>query len=79
MVPRPRAAQRAEPDLLSTQAQGERSVIAGPRRYWLYASIKARRQGLLVSNDELRDHIFSLLRPRHFLKWKVRLGLGGYQ
>jgi proteinaceous RNase P len=27
---------------------------------------------LLVSNDELRDHIFSLLRPKHFLKWKAR-------
>ena len=27
---------------------------------------------MLVSNDELRDHIFSLLRPKHFLKWKQR-------
>ena len=32
----------------------------------------ARGEGLLVSNDELRDHIWSLLRPKHFLKWKVR-------
>ncbi len=27
---------------------------------------------MLVSNDELRDHIWSLLRPKHFLKWKAR-------
>ncbi len=34
--------------------------------------MRAKRAGLLVSNDELRDHIFSLLRPKHFLKWKQR-------
>ena len=34
--------------------------------------MRARDGGLLVSNDELRDHIWSLLRPKHFLKWKVR-------
>ncbi|KAJ9533160.1 hypothetical protein QJQ45_018250 [Haematococcus lacustris] len=39
--------------------------------YWMYAAVRARHQGLLVSNDELRDHIFSLLRPKHFLKWKA--------
>jgi hypothetical protein len=41
-------------------------------RYWLYATVIARQSGLLISNDELRDHIFSLLRPKHFLKWKAR-------
>eukprot|EP00195_Chlamydomonas_chlamydogama_P011324 CAMPEP_0202898880 /NCGR_PEP_ID=MMETSP1392-20130828/7280_1 /ASSEMBLY_ACC=CAM_ASM_000868 /TAXON_ID=225041 /ORGANISM="Chlamydomonas chlamydogama, Strain SAG 11-48b" /LENGTH=681 /DNA_ID=CAMNT_0049584935 /DNA_START=125 /DNA_END=2170 /DNA_ORIENTATION=+ len=40
--------------------------------YWLYATVKAKHKGLLISNDELRDHIFSLLRPKHFLKWKSR-------
>eukprot|EP00198_Chlamydomonas_reinhardtii_P004330 XP_001693666.1 predicted protein [Chlamydomonas reinhardtii] len=40
--------------------------------FWLYACVKAKRRGLLVSNDLLRDHIFSLLRPKHFLKWKQR-------
>jgi len=40
--------------------------------YWLYATVAARGAGLLVSNDELRDHIFQLLRPKHFLKWKQR-------
>jgi hypothetical protein len=25
-----------------------------------------------VSNDELRDHIWAMLRPKHFLRWKVR-------
>ncbi len=38
--------------------------------YWLYAAVRARDRGMLVSNDELRDHIFQLLRPKHFLKWK---------
>ena len=41
-------------------------------RYWLYATVRARERGLLISNDELRDHIFTLLRPKHFLKWKER-------
>ncbi|KAG2498420.1 hypothetical protein HYH03_003678 [Edaphochlamys debaryana] len=40
--------------------------------FWLYACVKAKRAGLLISNDLLRDHIFSLLRPKHFLKWKER-------
>lgn len=39
--------------------------------YWLYATVRAKAAGLLVSNDELRDHIWSLLRPKHFLKWKA--------
>lgn len=26
----------------------------------------------MISNDELRDHIWALLRPKHFLRWKVR-------
>jgi len=25
-----------------------------------------------VSNDELRDHIWAMLRPKHFYRWKVR-------
>ena len=40
--------------------------------YWMYAAVKARGRGVLVSNDELRDHIWAMLRPRHFLRWKVR-------
>ena len=27
---------------------------------------------MLVSNDEMRDHIFQLLAPRYFLRWKQR-------
>ncbi|KAG1673177.1 hypothetical protein FOA52_015288 [Chlamydomonas sp. UWO 241] len=38
--------------------------------YWLYATVRARSAGLLISNDELRDHIWGMLRPKHFLKWK---------
>lgn len=40
-------------------------------RYWLYATVHAKERGLMISNDEMRDHIFTLLRPKHFLKWKV--------
>jgi len=39
--------------------------------YWMYAAVRARSRGMLISNDELRDHIFTLLRPKHFLKWKA--------
>ncbi|KAF8071299.1 hypothetical protein HT031_001382 [Scenedesmus sp. PABB004] len=40
--------------------------------YWLYATVAARARGLLVSNDQLRDHVWSLLRPKHMLKWAQR-------
>ncbi|GMH37364.1 hypothetical protein BSKO_05237 [Bryopsis sp. KO-2023] len=40
--------------------------------YWLYAAIKAQGNGLVVSNDECRDHSFQLLAPKYFLKWKER-------
>lgn len=40
--------------------------------YWLYATLKAKGKGLLISNDECRDHIFQLLTPKYFLKWKER-------
>jgi hypothetical protein len=26
---------------------------------------------VLVSNDQMRDHIFELLRPKYFLKWRA--------
>ncbi|KAJ3681278.1 hypothetical protein LUZ60_015767 [Juncus effusus] len=38
--------------------------------YWLYAAI--RLKGLLVTNDEMRDHIFELLGSSFFSKWKER-------
>lgn len=39
-------------------------------RYWLYAAI--RLNCLLVTNDEMRDHIFELLGSSFFPKWKQR-------
>lgn len=39
-------------------------------RYWLYAAIKFKC--LLVTNDEMRDHIFQLLGNDFFPKWKER-------
>ncbi|OVA03593.1 Ribonuclease Zc3h12a-like [Macleaya cordata] len=38
--------------------------------YWLYAAIKLKC--LLVTNDEMRDHIFEFLGSSFFLKWKER-------
>ncbi|CAM0147845.1 unnamed protein product [Urochloa decumbens] len=38
--------------------------------YWLYSAIKLNC--LLVTNDEMRDHIFELLGSSFFPKWKQR-------
>ena len=38
--------------------------------YWMYAAVKAGARGMIVSNDEMRDHIFSLLSPKYFHRWK---------
>ncbi|ESQ55171.1 hypothetical protein EUTSA_v10024761mg [Eutrema salsugineum] len=38
--------------------------------YWLYATAKLKC--LLVTNDEMRDHIFELLSTSFFQKWKER-------
>ena len=38
----------------------------------MYAAVKAGPEGLLISNDEMRDHMFQLLAPRFFHKWKQR-------
>jgi len=50
--------------------------------YWLYAAVKAGPRGMIVSNDEMRDHIFSLLSPKYFLRWKqhhqIRYSTGAY-
>lgn len=38
--------------------------------YWLYAAV--RFKCLLVTNDEMRDHIFQLLGSEFFSKWKEK-------
>ena len=38
----------------------------------MYAAVAAGHKGFMVSNDEMRDHIFQLLAPRYFHKWKQR-------
>ena len=40
--------------------------------YWLHAAVAAGSKGLLVSNDEMRDHVFQLLSPRFAARWKDR-------
>ena len=39
-------------------------------RYWLYAAV--RFKCMLVTNDEMRDHLFQLLGNDYFPKWKER-------
>lgn len=39
-------------------------------RYWLYAAV--RYKCVLVTNDEMRDHLFELLGNEFFPKWKER-------
>ncbi|KAA0041248.1 proteinaceous RNase P 2-like [Cucumis melo var. makuwa] len=38
--------------------------------YWLYAAVKLKC--LLITNDEMRDHIFELLGNDLFLRWKEK-------
>lgn len=38
--------------------------------YWLYAAVKLKC--LVVTNDEMRDHIFELLASNFFFRWKER-------
>lgn len=38
--------------------------------YWLFAAVKLRC--LLVTNDEMRDHIFELIGSNFFNQWKER-------
>jgi proteinaceous RNase P len=42
--------------------------------YWLYAAV--RYKCLLVTNDEMRDHLFQLLGNEFFPKWKERHQVG---
>eukprot|EP00879_Flechtneria_rotunda_P013849 GHRR01014465.1.p1 GENE.GHRR01014465.1~~GHRR01014465.1.p1 ORF type:complete len:236 (+),score=83.39 GHRR01014465.1:2329-3036(+) len=57
------------------QKQGGYYVTPGGSNddwYWMYATVHARENGLLMSNDLLRDHVWNLLRPKHMLKWTQR-------
>ncbi|XP_039119517.1 proteinaceous RNase P 1, chloroplastic/mitochondrial [Dioscorea cayenensis subsp. rotundata] len=38
--------------------------------YWLYAAVKCK--SLLVTNDEMRDHLFELLGTSFFPRWKEK-------
>uniref|UniRef100_A0A0D9XW51 Uncharacterized protein n=1 Tax=Leersia perrieri TaxID=77586 RepID=A0A0D9XW51_9ORYZ len=46
------------------------ALYTSPIGYWPYAAI--RLNCLLVTNDEMRDHIFELLGSSFFPKWKQR-------
>ncbi|XP_047310582.1 proteinaceous RNase P 1, chloroplastic/mitochondrial-like [Impatiens glandulifera] len=38
--------------------------------YWLYAAVSCK--GLLITNDEMRDHLFQLLGTSFFPRWKEK-------
>lgn len=62
---------------LLARLRGEGRLYAAPHGsnddwYWLHAAVAARGGGLLVSNDEMRDHAFALLAPRFVGRWKER-------
>lgn len=40
--------------------------------YWLFAAVYTGGGVLVVTNDEMRDHHFSMLRHRSFQRWKER-------
>jgi len=41
--------------------------------YWLYGAVKAGEGSFLITNDEMRDHIFQMLpEPELFYRWKDR-------
>ncbi|KAK1300028.1 Proteinaceous RNase P 3 [Acorus calamus] len=61
--------------ILLEEWQREGALYASPKGsnddwFWLYAAVKLKC--LLVTNDEMRDHIFDLLGRNFFLKWKER-------
>lgn len=33
---------------------------------------RAQGEGLLITNDQLKDHIWAMLRPKHIFKWRER-------
>ncbi len=71
------AAARPEAAALLARLRAAGSFYAAPPGsnddwYWMYAAVAAGPRGLLVSNDELRDHIFQLLAPRYVGRWKER-------
>ncbi len=61
---RPQARAPAAQELLRqlTEAGSFYATPAGSNDdwYWIYASVTAGERGLLVSNDEMRDHIFQV-------------------
>lgn len=40
--------------------------------FWMHAALWCGEGTMLLSNDEMRDHLFQMLVHRHFLRWKER-------
>ncbi|CCW68991.1 unnamed protein product, partial [Phytomonas sp. Hart1] len=54
----------------------QRAILASPGFLnddycWLYIAVR-HPNCFIVSNDQMRDHHFSILRPRYFLRWRQR-------
>lgn len=46
-----------------------------PPHLWHRPSLPARggqADGLLITNDQLKDHVVAMLRPKHLMKWRER-------
>ena len=74
---RAREAQEPEAQAVLERLKREKALFVTPAGsnddwYWLYAVLAAAEKGMLISNDQMRDHIFSLLAPKYFKKWRQR-------
>lgn len=65
-----------EQNRLLSQWLSKKNVLASPPFLnddfcWLYAALK-QPHTFIISNDQMRDHHFTLLSPRFFIRWRQR-------
>ncbi|KAI7991673.1 hypothetical protein LOK49_LG12G00245 [Camellia lanceoleosa] len=52
------------------QSHNNKKLLESWKRYWLFAAVSCKC--LLVTNDEMRDHLFQLLGTSFFPRWKEK-------
>lgn len=57
-------------ELISLTSAKKKNCSVLIYRYWLYAAVTCKC--LLVTNDEMRDHLFQLLGTSFFPRWKEK-------
>lgn len=65
-----------EQNRILSQWLSKKNVLASPPFLnddlcWLYAALK-KPHTFIISNDQMRDHHFTLLSPRFFIRWRQR-------